>query len=292
MPLVEKSRGGIYSNAGMCVSYVSHLAQGTEKREEMRRLIPLVAVLGLLAASCSSPAAELDVGEGPLTYVVMGNSLMFLPSGSSVIDQYGAMLAEDFGVEIDTRNHTAPNQYAESLLFQLQNSDILRSDLSEADVVMFVVPFNEWVEPWMTFSGEGGRDPADCGGDDGQDCLRAMIPVYSELVDQIFAEIMSIVDPDDQVILVQDFYQLHTERRTDAELLYPYFEQLQEYTQEIAGRYGIPIALVWDDFMGSDGEIPNLVAAGLVQSDGLHLSEDGAQRVANLYHDLGYQLSG
>ncbi|MFC2153465.1 hypothetical protein ACFLQ7_02400 [Actinomycetota bacterium] len=234
----------------------------------------------------------LEVNEGPLVYVPMGNSLMFLPTGSSVIDQYGAMLAEDFGVEIDTRDRTVGGQRTDAFLFALQNNDVLKGDLTEADVVTFVIPFDEWAEPAETISGADGRDPADCGGDDGQECLRDMVTNYNMLVDQIFAELVTIVDPTEQVILVQDFYQLHTERQGPAtEILHPYFEQAQIHTREVAAEHGIPIALVWDDFMGTDGEIPNLTEAGLVQADGLHATAEGAERIANLYHDLGYELS-
>lgn len=215
-----------------------------------------------------------------------------VPAGSSVLDLYGAMLAEDFGVEVDTRDRTVGGQRTDDFLSRLQNSDPLRSDLAEADVVTFVIPFDEWAEPAETISGADGRDPADCGGGDGQQCLRDMITNYNMLVDQIFEELLTIVDPTKQVILVQDFYQLHTERQGEAtQLLYSYFEQAQLHTQEVAAEYGIPAALVWDDFMGTDGEIPNLVEGGLVETDGIHPTAEGAQRIADLYHDLGYELS-
>ena len=61
--------------------------------------------------------------------------------------------------------------------------------------------------------------------------------------------------------------------------------------QEVAESYGIPVARVWEDFMGTDGEIPDLVEAGLVSVDGIHPTAIGAQRMAELYHDLGYTLS-
>jgi hypothetical protein len=202
------------------------------------------------------------------------------------------MLAEDFGVEVDTRDRTVGDQRADAFLSALQSNEVLRGDLAEADVVTFVIPFDEWAEPLMTFSGADGRDPADCGGDDGQQCLRDMVTDYDMLVDQIFGELMTIVDLTEQVILVQDFYQLHTELQGPAtEILYPYFEQAQIHTREVAAEYGIPVALVWDDFMGTDGEIPNLTEAGLVQADGIHVTAEGAERIANLYHDLGYELS-
>lgn len=256
----------------------------------MRRLV--TALVLVAAAACSSNGSELDVGDGPLVYTVMGNSMMFSPTGASIMDQYEAFLAADFGVEIDRRDHTKGAQSAQEFLRWIEEDTNVRNDLAEADVVMFIVPFDEWAEPWMTFAGQGGRDPADCGGDDDQQCLRDTVPVYNDLVDQIYAELMAVVDPTEQVVLTQDFYQFHTEEQSEANRqLYPYFEQIQEYTHEVAGEYGVPVARVWDDFMGTDGEIPNLVEAGLVQTDGLHPTEEGARRITELYHALGYGLS-
>ena len=255
----------------------------------MRRL---VAALVLAAAACSSDGAGLDVGEGPLVYVVLGNSLMFTPRGSSVADQYGAMLAEDFGVAVDVRNRARGAQSAAEFLALLEDDPSTRNDLAEADVVTFVVPFDEWAEPWMTVSGQGGRDPDECGGDDGLQCLRDTAAVHEDLVERIFAELMTIVDPTEQVVMVQDFYQFHTERGSaTTQRLHPSFEQIQDYTHRIAGEHGVPIARVWDDFMGTDGGIPNLTEAGLVQTDGLHPTEEGARRMADLYHELGFELS-
>lgn len=257
-----------------------------------RRVRWLVAgVVLMVAASCSSQGTELEVPEGPLVYVPMGNSLVFFPTGSSVMDHYAAMLEEDFGVDVQVRNHTVGGQRADDFLSRLRTSDALRNDLAEADVVTFLVPNDEWAEPLMTFSGTGGRDPADCGGDDGQQCLRDIVSEYTVLVDEIFAELMAIVDPAEQVVLVQDFHQFHTERRTErTRQIHPYWRDAQAHLRATAETYGIPVVAVWDDFMGTDGDIPDLVEAGLVDPDGIHLSPAGALRVAELYHDTGYEL--
>jgi hypothetical protein len=241
-------------------------------------------------AGCSSGGADLDVGEGPLVYVVMGNSLMFRPAGSSVSELYESMLVEDFGVEIDVRDHF--EQGSDDLLFRLENVAALRSDLQEADVITFIIPNGDWEDSLMTFTGMSGRDPSDCGGDDGEQCLRDMISDYQRNVDQIFAELMTVVDPAEQVVLVQDFYQFFTDQETaSTDRLYPYWRDAQTHVQEVAESYGIPVAFVWDDFMGTDGEIPNLTEAGLVEIDGIHPTEEGAARIANLYRDLGYPLA-
>ena len=251
----------------------------------------LVALVLVIVASCSSQGTELEVSEGPLVYVPMGNSLVFLPTGSSVMDRYAEMLSEDFGVEVDVRDRTVGGQRTDDFLFRLRNSDALRDDLADADVITFLVPNDQWSEALMTFSGSEGRDPADCGGDDGHQCLRDMVADYTGLVGEIFAELMTIVDPAEQVVIVQDCYQLHTERRTDTtESLYPYWRDAEAHLRQTAASYDIPVAGVWDDFMGTDGAVPDLVTEGLIQSDGIHPTAEGAQRIADLYHDLGYDL--
>ena len=255
----------------------------------LRRLIVCSALIVL--ASCSEPAV-LDVGEGPLVYVPMGNSLTFWPNDSSVNVLVEAMLAEDFDVRVDVRDHSKGGQRTDDFLEQLRGNQDLRADLADADVITFLIPNEEWSDASMTATGVLERDPTDCGGEDHQECLRKMVADYNELVDQIFSELMSVVDPTQQVVRVQDFYLFHTEGPLeDSQLLYPYWHEGQVHVQEVAAEYGIPVARVWDDFMGTDGGIPNLVEADLVEFDGVHLTAAGARRVAELYHDLGYQLS-
>ena len=43
--------------------------------------------------------------------------------------------------------------------------------------------------------------------------------------------------------------------------------------------------------MGTDGLYVDLVADGLVVGDGIHPTADGAERMAVLMHDLGYNLA-
>ena len=258
----------------------------------MRKLITIICAAVALAA-CSTQGAELDVGDGPLVYVPMGNSLTFTPSTSSLNFLYREMLAEDFGVDVDVRTHTVPGQRTENFFSRLQNDPNLRSDLAEADVITFDIPNDEWAQPSSTAVGMLGYDPADCGGEDQQQCLRDMVDTYSELVDQIFEELMTIVDPATQVVRVQDFYLFHTDFPLEQlHILYPYWHEGQIHVQQVAASYGIPVARVWDDFMGTDDEIPDLVEAGLVSGDGIHPTAAGAQRMAELYHELGYELSG
>jgi lysophospholipase L1-like esterase len=273
-----------------------------------------VAVAALLFASCGGSSEDattattpttttangdvagtsaLQIEEGPLVYVPMGNSLTFNPSSNHFIARYTAMLEEDFGVDVELRSHTVGGQRTDDFLEQLRTNDSLRNDLGDADVVTLLIPNDEWSEPFQTAVGAGGRDPSECGGDDNQQCLRDVISSYQQHVDQIFDELTAIVDPAVTLIRVQDFYQFGTNQMTPEafDITYPHWREGQEYVEQVAGQYGLPVAQVFDDFMGTDGLHVDLVADGLVDPDGIHPTADGAERMAMLMHDLGYNLA-
>jgi len=287
---------------------------GRMRPRTRRRLSAPVAVAALLFASCGGSSEEattattpatitgngevagtsaLQIEEGPLVYVPMGNSLTFDPFPDNFIARYTAMLEEDFGVDVKVRAHTVGGQRTDDFLAQLRTNDSLRDDLGDADVVTLLIPNDEWGAPFQTAAGAGVRDPSECGGDDNQQCLRDVIDSYKQYVDQIFDELTAIVDPAVTLIRVQDFYQFGTNQMTpeDFDITYPYWREGQEYVEQVAGQYGIPVAQVFDDFMGTDGLYIDLVADGLVVGDGIHPTADGAERMAMLMHDLGYNLA-
>jgi lysophospholipase L1-like esterase len=287
---------------------------GGSTRRRTRRWSAPVAVAALLLAACGGSTDEattattpttitgsgavaetsaLQIEEGPLVYVPMGNSLTFTPSPNHFIARYTAMLEEDFGVDVELLTHTVGAQRTDDFLAQLRTNDSLREDLGDADVVTLLIPNEEWGEPFQTAVGAGGRDPSECGGDDNQQCLRDVIDSYKQYVDQIFDELTAIVDPAVTLIRVQDFYQFGTNQMTPEafDITYPYWREGQEYVEQVAGQYGIPVAQVFDDFMGTDGPYIDLVADGLVDPDGMHPTADGAERMATLMHDLGYNLA-
>jgi len=259
----------------------------------MRRL--LIVGLVMLVAACGSGGKTLDVDGESLVYVPMGNSITFTPSGTheSMFARYSAMLEEDFGVKVEVRQQTVGEETAAHFLERLRTDEGLRDDLARADVVTFLVPNDEWAEPLQTAVGAEGRDPASCGGDDGQQCLRDMIAAYKTSVDDIFAELTKLVDPTTSVVRAQDVYLFHTEILTQEsfDLLYPYWKEGQDYVAQVADEYGIPLAHVFDAFMGTDGRKVDLVAEGLVSSDGLHPTSTGALVMAELTRDLGYGLA-
>lgn len=96
------------------------------------------------------------------------------------------------------------------------------------------------------------------------------------------------------MIRALDVYQLHVEDSLASGTLHivnPYLQETQEYLEETAAKYGIPVAQVYDEFMGSDGT-DDPQDRGLVSTDQRHPTKDGAQLIAEMLHDLGYDYAG
>lgn len=238
---------------------------------------------------------RLEPGDGPLVYVAMGNSLLFSPHPGGVMRLYRSMLEEEFGVAVEFRDRTHGGQRTDNFLDRLRNDVGLRRDLAEADVVLMVIPNDEWGVAAPIALGVEGHDASECGGDDGLQCFRETITDYEAMVDEIFVELTTLVDTSETLVRITDFY-VFTPGDDDQddrmiERLGPLWHEAQEHVAATAARYGLPVARVYDDFMGPSGtEHPE--TKGLVAGDGFHPTEAGAERMAQLVHDLGYELVG
>jgi lysophospholipase L1-like esterase len=257
------------------------------------RTLVVLSLVVLVAGSCSSRGSELQVEEGPLIYVALGNSFTFYPlGGNGVIHEYAEILGQDFAVEVDLRDWTVGGQRADDFVTMLVGDQTLHEHLAEADVITLLVPFDEWREPMQTATGYLGKDPADCGGSDNQQCLRDMVDTYKARVNEAFEALTSLVDPSETLIRAQDIHLFPTNAANEArDILYPYFIEANDHVEEVAGGYGIPVAKVLDEFAGPDGT-KNAEEAGFISSDHRHPSAEGARRIAELIHDLGYDLPG
>lgn len=238
-----------------------------------------------------SPSSTAPIGEETLVYVAMGDSGAFTPpSPDGLIYRYADMLADHFGSEVDLRNRAVGSLHSTVMLEQLRTSESLRSDLGAADVVTSNIPINVWVESLKTLNGYEGRDPADCGGDDGQQCLRDALEQYKADTDAIIDEIVAICDPDEVLIRFYDVYMINTVVMLDKgtlDVINPYWKAGMDYFEESAARYRLPVAQVYDAFMGPEGtDDPYL--KGLLDDDQMHPNAGGAALMADLLNKLGF----
>jgi len=244
------------------------------------------------APTTTQPVTPEPTSPGdPLVYVAMGDSGAFTPpSPDGLIYRYADMLADHFDSEVDLRNRAVGSLHSTVMLEQLRTSESLRSDLGAADVVTSNIPINVWVESLKTLNGYEGRDPADCGGDDGQQCLRDALEQYKADTDAIIDEIVAICDPDEVLIRFYDVYMINTVVMLDKgtlDVINPYWKAGMDYFEESAARYGLPVAQVYDAFMGPEGtDDPYL--KGLLDDDQMHPNAEGAAVMADLLDELGF----
>jgi len=197
------------------------------------------------------------------------------------------------GVDVDLRNRTVANDSSAALLERMRTNERFRQDLAEADVVTMLVPFDGWAVPWQTVAGVGGYDPADCGGDDGQQCLRDILTEYEANTEAIFTELMSLIDPSETLVRGMDAYLVHVGDFAAGGTLdevAPYWVKAQQFVRDTAVSHGIPVARLLNAFNGPDGT-NDPMASGLVSSDAIHPTADGASLITKLVSDLGYRLS-
>ncbi|MEN8235803.1 MAG: hypothetical protein ABFR89_12885 [Actinomycetota bacterium] len=287
----------------------------------MRRLTVLLIAVAMLAAGCSSattttttttpttatttttttaatssttttPTTAAESSEDPLVLVAFGDSLINHANADlPLIGVYADMLEEEFGVPLDVRDFSRWSSSPTDLLTAL-DTERVQTGLSEADVVLLEIPQAEQAI-FMTATGWQGRDPADCGGDDNQQCLRDYVTANKASVEEIFARITAICDPAETLIRSLTMYQMDVEARKPEDALdvtIPYFTEAQENLEVIAAGYGIPVADVYHEFMGPDGT-NDPRDRELLLVDQRHPSEKGAKLIAGMLDDLGYDYA-
>ena len=232
-------------------------------------------------------------GDGPLVMVTFGDSIMaYYTEDTGVATAYSRMLEEEFGVPVELRNHAIGQSSALGLITALDR-DSVQSDLADADVIVLEIPMAGWAEPLKTVAGAEGRDPADCGGDDHQQCLRDQVARYKANTEEILRLLTMATDPSKTLIRAFDMYALMAKDSIAngwLEITNPYWQEAQGFLEEAAAKYGIPVAQVYDEFMGPDGT-DNPQDRGLVESDQMNLTDAGGQLIAEMLRDLGYEFA-
>ncbi|MGD8902265.1 MAG: GDSL-type esterase/lipase family protein [Anaerolineae bacterium] len=246
---------------------------------------PLIIGPAAVPGAKNAATAIAASGDTTWTYVALGDSITW-----GMIPLYAEMLEEDLGVTVVIQDRTVGGEHSSRLLQRLSTSNWLRKELREADVITIEIPWNVFEDPCLAFL---NGSPGACGGSDNQDCLREALETYMEDTDAIIAEIVSLRSPSEALIRIQDTYQFNV-RQSKAkgafETLNRYWREANAHVIEVAETYHIPVARVYDAFMGEDGsEDPQ--DRGLIH-DGFHTSPEGAALMAELFRELGYEFVG
>jgi hypothetical protein len=215
----------------------------------------------------------------------MGDSVL-----SRLVPRYVEILEQDLGIKIHQHNWTIAGLSSDSQLEHLRTDEQLRQDIREAEVVVIGVGPAGFYVPFHTYQ---YGPPGNCGGTDNQDCYREALEQYKADVDVIFAELAALCSPSETLIRTMDYHTYYAKTTRAAgtfEVVDSYFRQPNEHLIQVATAHNIPVARVYDAFMGPTGD-EDPMDKGYVLSDEIHPTEKGADVIAELFRELGYEYA-
>ena len=220
-------------------------------------------------------------GDKEWDLVVMGDCLM-----PRIIPRYAAHLERDLGIKIKTHDWTRSELASGYMLEDLRTDPELRQDIGDAEVVIFDIGLEVFVNPANTYSfGSAGA----CGGTDNQDCLREALKSYKADTDAIFAELVSLRSPSEVLIRAMDIHEFTVQDWKEAgvfDVINRYKQDANEHMIQVASEHHIPVARVYAAFRGPDGD-EDPMDKGYAY-DGFRPTEEGADLMAELFRQLGY----
>jgi lysophospholipase L1-like esterase len=215
-------------------------------------------------------------------YVALGDSIVALPGNYA--DFYAAHIEADLGVEVRLHNAGVSGQTSTQLLQVLRLTQELRDAISEAEVVTLVIGSND-LNFLLLSSYRGGN----CGGEDNRDCLRDALEAFRVNYDAIITELFTLCSSE-TIIRTMTYHYGSLGLWGFDEDLQPFYGPLNDHIIQASSENDIPVALVHVAFNGPDGdEDPG--DKGYLASDGLHTSELGAEVIADLHRELGYEYT-
>lgn len=250
----------------------------------------LLSVLSLLAffiiAGCGAGTTGHNSGAPTWDYTAMGDSLAAgLIAEEGYVGRYASYVNIDTGANIDTTNLGVPGWTSSDLLSSLQNDPIFRSQVSGALVITWDIGGNDLNNAHSQYTQHN------CGGTDGQDCLRNTVASFEQNWSAIIAQITALRSTGNTIIRTMDIYNPYVASDMQAgifSITAPYLDEVNNYIHSSAAAAGIPVADVHTAFNGADGTT-DPATLGLIAVDGFHPNDAGHKVIADQLRALGYQ---
>ena len=248
------------------------------------RLVAVFACLLLLFL----PGCGGNAGSAPMQwqYTALGDSLAvgILDSQGGYARRYRLNVATDTGNIVLLNDLGVNGAHSDDLLNSLQNDPNFRSAVSSSQVVTFDIGGDDLLHAIGLFQ------QGQCGGVDGQDCMRSAVATFIPNWDAIIQQLLTLRDRSQTIIRTMDIYnpfvaQLQAQGQFSA--IEPYLDQVNQHIASSAQANAIPMAQVHAIFNGPTGtDDPN--AKGLLTVDGIHPNDTGHQAIADALRALGY----
>lgn len=259
------------------------------KRLLMRVIVCSLASLLLVACSTSeatSTPTDTPIPEPTTTsalistetvtewlHVALGDSEAFCCGVRSYPEYYDEFIEQDLNVKVNLRNLSGGGQTTGQLLLMLDHEDV-RNLISKAQVVTLVTMMDD-IYPCRV-------------GD--KDCIDEKLTTAKANYTAIIEEILALTSPEETIIRTQTFdnpFVNKWKEQGDFGERKPTIDRLNRQIMDVASLYNIPVARVYLDFNGPNGD-QDPGEKGYISGDGMHNSDAGVRRMAELLRELGY----
>jgi len=250
----------------------------------LRSVLALLAILTL--AGCGAGTSGHNSGAPTWNYTAMGDSLAAgLIAEEGYVGRYASYVNIDTGANVDTTNLGVPGWTSADLLNSLENDPAFRNQVSGALVVTWDIGGNDLNNAHSQFTQNN------CGGTDGQDCLRNTVATFEQNWSAIITQITALRSTSNTIIRTMDIYNPYVASDMQAgifDITEPYLDDVNNYIHSTAAAAGIPVANVHQAFNGADGTTdPGTL--GLLAVDNFHPNDAGHKVIADQLRALGYQ---
>lgn len=261
-----------------------------------RALILVGAAASLVVTSCGTgPSSTSESPSSPagaeLSYVALGDSLAttFPAASAAYPTLYGEATAEALGQSVEVVNEAIVGITSEELLAIVRSSRV-QEELAEAEIVTVNIGTNDF-RPAEDATLRGG-----CVAKGDLGCHEKALEGVKKNFEAIVQEILSLRSPSDTVIRIvdnfnrfvdNDYYARTSLPKNYSETIRPIYQEWNEFTCDLARSNDIPCVSLYEAFNGPRGT-KSPYQAGLLVSDGQHLSDKGHEAVAAELEEVGF----
>jgi lysophospholipase L1-like esterase len=246
----------------------------------------VVILFTLLLAGCGSGTTGNNPSAPSWNYTAVGDSLAAgLIAQEGYVSRYETYVNLDTGANVTTDNLGVPGWHSGDLLDAIKNNPIYTNAVGGAQVVTWDIGGNDLANAHDTYV------QGNCGGPDGQDCLRNAVTTFEQNWSSILQQMTTLRSTSNTILRTMDIYNPYVASDMKAgifNITEPYLDEVNNYIHGTATTAGIPVANVHQAFNGADGTTdPGTL--GLIAVDGFHPNDAGHKVIADQLRALGYQ---
>jgi hypothetical protein len=197
---------------------------------------------------------------------------------------YVPMFEEDLGIEIVVHDKTRPG--VRSPATSLRGNQDLMDLVSDAEIIVFNVPF--------VYPGTGGGCFYQFLTIEDDGCFDVTQEEYVASTLELITIIKELAGSDGAMIRIQnmfvplDYWKSHDVLRPRLETCLECFKSYWDAQAEVAEDEGIPLVDVYSLFHGPNSD-QDPYAKGYFGADPIHVNDEGAKAIAELYRSIGYE---